>query len=90
MEDFLALLFGVCVFGGGTFWLLSITPIGRALAERIRGGGAKPSGAELDRIKESQAALLEELEALRQEVAEVYERVDFAERLLTQRETLER
>jgi hypothetical protein len=60
------------LFGGGTLFLLSISPVGRAFAERIRG-----------RIPHTQdPELLAEVDALRQEVAELHERVDFAERLL--------
>jgi hypothetical protein len=66
-------LFILIVFGGGMLVVISKTDIGRAIAERIRNepraGGADPElAAEVDR--------------LRQEVAELHERVDFTERLL--------
>jgi hypothetical protein len=61
------------LFGGGTLFLLSISPVGRAFAERIR-GRVPPS---------HDPELLAEVDALRQEVAELHERVDFAERLLS-------
>jgi ubiquinone biosynthesis protein UbiJ len=69
-------LFILIVFGGGMLVVLSKTEIGRAIAERIRGGtpGAPPD-----------PALLEEVDRLRHEVAELQERVDFAERLLAAR-----
>jgi hypothetical protein len=61
------------LFGGGTLFLLSISPVGRAFAERIRG-----------RVPHTQdPELLAEVDALRQEVAELHERMDFAERLLS-------
>ena len=60
------------IFGGGTLFLLSISPIGRALAERLR-SRAEPA---------HDPELLAEVDALRQEVAELHERVDFAERVL--------
>jgi hypothetical protein len=60
------------IFGGGTLFLLSISPVGRALAERIR-GRAQPA---------QDPELLAEVDSLRQEVAELHERVDFAERIL--------
>lgn len=60
------------IFGGGTLFLLSISPVGRALADRLRG----QAGPVLD------PELLAEVDALRQEVAELHERVDFAERIL--------
>ena len=37
MEDILAIIF---LFGGGTLGLLAFSPVGKAIAERIRG---KPS-----------------------------------------------
>jgi hypothetical protein len=73
MEGILAITF---IFGGGTLFLLSVSPVGRALAERIRGQGAPTQDPEL----------LAEVDALRHEVAELHERVDFAERLLAQRQ----
>jgi hypothetical protein len=69
MEGILAVIF---LFGGGTLFLLSISPVGRALAERLRG-----------RVEPAQdPELLADVDALRQEVAELHERVDFAERIL--------
>lgn len=60
------------IFGGGTLFLLSMSPVGRALADRLRGHGQPGQDPEL----------LAEVDALRQEVAELHERVDFAERVL--------
>jgi hypothetical protein len=73
MEGVLAITF---IFGGGTLFLLSVSPVGRALAERIR-GQAQPA---------QDPELLADVDALRHEVAELHERVDFAERLLAQRQ----
>jgi hypothetical protein len=73
MEGVLAIIF---IFGGGTLFLLSVSPVGRALAERIRGQARTSQDPEL----------LADVDALRQEVAELHERVDFAERLLAQRQ----
>lgn len=79
MEDILAITF---IFGGGSLFLLAISPVGRAVADRIRGvGGSKDA---LERLRQSQAALLEEVDAIRRELIEVQERLDFAERLLAQ------
>jgi hypothetical protein len=66
------------IFGGGTLFLLSISPVGRALAERIRQKGAIPM---------RDPELLAEVDALRQEVSELHERVDFTERLLANQKT---
>ena len=73
MEGVLAITF---IFGGGTLFLLSVSPVGRALAERIR-GQAQPA---------HDPELLAEVDALRHDVADLQERVDFAERLLAQRQ----
>jgi hypothetical protein len=69
MEGLFAITF---LFGGGTLFLLSMSPVGRALAERIRGRNEPAHDPEL----------LAEVDALRHEVAELHERVDFAERIL--------
>ena len=76
IEGVLAIVF---LFGGGTLVLLAISPIGRAIADRIRGKGQGDVRAELADHKE---ALEQELEAVRRDMAELAERVDFAERLL--------
>jgi short-subunit dehydrogenase involved in D-alanine esterification of teichoic acids len=81
MEDLVAI---VMIFGGGTLFALSMSPVGRALADRIR--GTSNNGAigdkDLEELREAQMAILDEVELLRQEVVDVNERVDFAERLL--------
>jgi len=69
-------LFIVIVFGGGMVWLLSKSEIGRAIADRIRGEGLQPR---------PDPAMIEEMERLRVEVAELQERMEFAERLLAAR-----
>jgi len=70
MESILAITF---IFGGGTLFLLSVSTVGRALADRLRGHA--PPLADPD--------LVAEVDALRQEVAELHERVDFTERMLS-------
>lgn len=79
MEEILAIIF---IFGGGSAFLLAISPVGRAIADRIR-QGAVDSPDSLRRLQETQESLLAEIESLRQAVSELEERVDFAERLLT-------
>jgi hypothetical protein len=74
MEGILAIIF---IFGGGTCFLLSISPVGKAIAERIRAKGAVPT---------ADPELLAEVDALRQEVSELQERVDFTERLLARQQ----
>ena len=84
MEDIVAI---VMIFGGGTLFALSMSPVGRAIADRIR-GAPKPGSIgdkELDELREAQMAILDDVEMLRHEIAEVNERMDFAERLLAKR-----
>ncbi len=78
MEDILAV---VLIFGGGTLAALAFSPIGRAIGDRIRGRSAGADGLRAE-LAEHREALTEELQTLRQEVSELAERVDFAERLL--------
>ena len=80
MEDILAL---ILIFGGGACIAMAFSPIGRALADRIRGKSATAGGDDVrTQLAEQKEALDQELEAVRREVAEVAERVDFTERLL--------
>jgi Tfp pilus assembly protein PilO len=72
MEDILAI---ILIFGGGTVIAISFSPIGKAIAERIR--GRRPE-------QETDPEILAELDDLRAQLSEVHERLDFAERLLPQ------
>jgi hypothetical protein len=85
VEDILAI---ILIFGGGSAFLLAISPVGRAIADRIRSGPVAASEESLGRLQETQQAILDDLESLRQELGELQERMDFTERLLAQhRET---
>ncbi len=74
IEGVLAITF---LFGGGTLFLLSISPIGKAFADRIR--------AKTHELAPPDPQVLAEIDELRTQVAELHERVDFAERLLAER-----
>jgi len=67
----------VIAVGGFFLWMISLSPLGKALAERLRHGPLPRGGT-----GEDQAELGESVEQLRREVAELAERVDFTERLL--------
>ena len=73
-EGILAIIF---IFGGGTLFLLAISPVGKALADRIR-HGTQPLGA-----GGTEPEVLNELEQLRNDVTELQERVDFTERMIS-------
>jgi hypothetical protein len=72
MEGVLAI---ILIFGGGAAAIMAYSPVGKALGDRIRGGSAH-GGPDPE--------VLNELENLRQDVTELQERLDFAERLLAQ------
>jgi hypothetical protein len=74
----------IVAMGGFFAWMISISPLGKALAERLRHGPLPRGGA-----GEDQAELLDSVEQLRREVAELAERVDFTERLLGQQKAVE-
>ena len=80
----------ILLFGGGTLFLLALSPIGKAIAARISGKKAAVDDEET----------VEELKQLRQEVDELHhvgeqmnelgERVDFLERLVAKQREAER
>lgn len=78
MGDVLALMIPIISVGGFFAWMIALSPVGKAYAERLR-GAKTPAGD-----PEGQEELLETIEQLRREVAELAERVDFTERLLGQ------
>ena len=72
----LALFIPIIAVGGFFAWMIAISPVGKAYAERLRAERRSPAdGAEREE-------LLTAVEQLRREVAELAERVDFTERLL--------
>ena len=73
----------VLIFGGGTLFLLSISPVGKAIADRIRrsGGGAVPEDVRRE-LEQFRSEVEGDVQQLRTEVGELSERMDFAERLL--------
>lgn len=73
MEDIVAI---IMVFGTGMVGMIAFSSIGKAIAARIRGPVELPS-VEVDELRDQVAVLS-------QQVAELAERQDFAERLLAQ------
>jgi len=92
--DITGLVAVTLLFGGGTLFLLAISPVGKALAARILGKHSavideedllreiKDLREEVDALR---AADPDEVLALRRDVDQLAERVDFAERLLAQK-----
>jgi hypothetical protein len=73
VESILAIIF---LFGGGSLVGISYSPVGRAVADRLRHGKTALPAAEPD------PAIYQELDQLRVEMNEMQERLDFAERIL--------
>jgi len=71
---FLALLIPIVSVGGFFAWMIALSPVGKAYAERLKGEGGM-TGEAGDQV-------LQAIEDLRQEVTELSERVDFTERML--------
>ncbi len=84
MEGVVALLIPIVAVSGFFAWMIALSPVGKAFAERLRGGTGPASGAA------ASDAVLQEVEQLRHEVAELAERVDFTERLLAKQRDGER
>ena len=80
MVDLIAV---ILLFGGGTLFLLSVSPIGRAFAARIKG---RPLAADAGAHEDLHA----DMQELRREVAELVERMDFMERLVAKSRDAER
>ena len=73
----------IVAVGGFFAWMIALSPVGKALAERLL-HGPRPAGGGPEH-----AELLEGVQQLRREVAELAERVDFTERLLGQQRGVE-
>jgi hypothetical protein len=89
-DDLVGLVAVVLLFGGGTIFLLALSPVGKALAARISG---KKAVADDDETSEELKDLRREVEELRQhgeQVNELSERVDFLERMIAKQREAER
>ena len=82
METAIEIIAAAFIFGGGAAFLFAISPIGRAVADRIRGKGQIGGRERIAHLQESHEVLLDEVDGLRREVGDLQERIDFTERLL--------
>lgn len=71
---------GIAFFILVAFGFVAFGPIGRALADRLRGRSRERALESAEQLE----ALRDELNSVRRHVAELAERQDFAERLLAQ------
>lgn len=84
MEGVLALMIPIVAVGGFFAWAISMSPVGKAFADRLRHGPVPRPGT--GGSTEEMTELVDSVDALRREVAELAERVDFTERLLGQQQ----
>lgn len=77
MEGVIALMIPIVAVGGFFLWMISLSPVGKAFADRVKRNAP-------DRVMQDE--LRQEIEHLRHEVAELAERVDFTERLLARQQ----
>jgi len=84
-KDLLITIFGLCVLWGAYGVL---RPLVSALAKRIADGPKREGSAE--QLALLRAELLDEVEQVRQQVGDIAERLDFAERLLAKNRESER
>jgi hypothetical protein len=75
----------IVTVGGFFLWMISLSPLGKAMAERLRHGPTAPG-----QVGPEREELMTALEDLRREVAELAERVDFTERLLARQQSSDR
>jgi hypothetical protein len=80
------------IFGGGTLVLLSITPVGKALAARILGKKGATVGVDEETAEEVRQLRsdVEDLRHVGDQMSELAERVDFLERLVAKQREPER
>ena len=90
-EDVVGLVAVILLFGGGTLFLLSISPIGKALAARLLGkkGPIADDEETAEEVKELRREM-EEMRHLPVQLSELGERVDFLERLVAKQREAER
>lgn len=74
MEDIVAI---IMVFGTGMVGIIAFSPIGKAIAERLRGKYAQnpPPNEDVEDLRA-------ELQGVREQLSELAERQDFAERVI--------
>jgi len=86
LEDLLAI---IGAFGGGTIALIAFSPIGRAIGDRIRGKHTNAEGM-ANELAEHRDETRVQIATLQEQVGELAERLDFAERMLSKQKEGER
>ncbi|HXJ30127.1 MAG TPA: hypothetical protein VNG35_05785 [Gemmatimonadales bacterium] len=80
----IAVFIPIVAVGGFFAWMISLSPMGKAYAEKLRHSIKREAdGGDQEELRAT-------VEELRREVAELAERVDFTERLLAQKQAAEK
>ena len=89
-DDIIGLVAVVLLFGGGTVFLLAISPVGKALAARITGKkGVVADDETIEEVKELRREV-DEMRHMTEQMSELGERVDFLERMVAKQREAER
>jgi len=91
-DDIIGLVAVIGLFGGGTLFLLAISPVGKALAARITGKKGVVADDETETTEEVKELRreVEEMRHMTEQMSELGERVDFLERLVASQREAER
>ena len=87
MEFFIPIVGMILVLGPVATWAVSLTPIGRAFADRLRGGAAGSDG-QLHEMQDEIERLQEHVLSQDQRLEELNDRLDFTERLLARKSSV--
>ena len=88
--DIVGLTAVILLFGGLTLFLLSMSPVGKALAARIGGKKAMLEDEEIATLVRDLRNELDEMQHLPEQMSELGERVDFLERMVAKQREAER
>ncbi len=82
MDDLIPILGILFVIGPPATWMFSLTPIGKAIAHRLKGGPAEDDGR-LEELQNTLYDMQDLVERMGEEMGDLQERVSFAERMIT-------
>ena len=88
--DIVGLTAVILLFGGLTLFLISMSPIGKAIAARITGKKVLLEDEEIAAVVKDLRQELDEMQHLPEQLSELGERVDFLERMVAKQREAER
>jgi hypothetical protein len=88
--DIVGLTAVILLFGGLTLFLISMSPIGKAIAGRITGKRVLLEDEEIGALVKDLRQELDEMQHLPEQMSELGERVDFLERMVAKQREAER